>query len=201
MAIKLPEILRKLEKILVKNNYSFNEGLSKTEIKAQFENINIVASNEIVDVYSWKNGLNDQGLETSLELFPLGNFFSLQEGIQIYQYYVGNNYWSAKLFPMFGAGNSEFFLIDCDPLSKQYERIFFFSFTSGFTNTPVSYYDNIQTLFLSVTKCYEENAYYFENADDPYFSIDRLKEISINDKYNPNSIYWKLINQPGATGP
>lgn len=193
MTIKLPDILKKLEKILVRNNYSFKDGLSKAEIKAQFENISIVAFNEIIDIYSWKNGLDDEILENDLELFPLGNFFSLEEAIQIYQYNVENNYWSTELFPMFGAGNSEFFLIDCNPTSKQYKRVLFLSHTNYLAITPVSCYDDIQSLFLSVTECYEEKAYYFENAD-PYFSVDRLKEISINKRYNPSSEYWRLIN-------
>jgi hypothetical protein len=167
------------------------KGLSLNEIEFHINKVNLKLPNEVVELYSWRNGT--KGETNNEQLFTLGEFFSLQEAIETYKYFVENNYWKKSLFPLFGAGNSEFFLIDCEATSNQYKMILFFSLTNYVAQQPLSYFDSLFTLISTVTDCYNSKAYSFDNGN--FFVVkDPSKELEICKKHNPRSDYWKIID-------
>lgn len=174
------------------------DGLPVSSIKSIFEKTNLNISPGLLDLFGWRNGIDHKKYELNPDidpsLFMLGRFYSLEDNLKDYKYYVDNGYWSRNLFPIFSAGNSEFFLVNCDELSPEFGMLLYYSTTDYLALTPITIFDSIESLILDLTECYAKLIYSYDFESEILLVTNPEQEVKIHVTYNPRSTYWAKIN-------
>ena len=93
------------------------------------------------------------------------------------------------LFPLFGSGAGDYYLIDCANNNQTQGTIFYFSPSDPDFDGMISIYDSLDKLLHTVSECYKLGAYFF-NDNQLQIKYELEKGISINK--NPESHFWKL---------
>ncbi len=91
-----------------------------------------------------------------------------------------------KLFPFLTDGAGNFFWVDLNIGTKNYNRIYW---TNTFGEKPDYLYDSLTIMFQVISECYEKGII---NVDsEGYLDSDYEKFGKIALHYNPNIDYWK----------
>jgi len=193
--------LEKINSILQRNDAPvlkyLLEGLKREYITDRIKKIDLIFPEELFDLYSWRNGTKwEKGIKLgSLWFFPGALFFSLEMAIEIYSARITKDkYWKNKMFPVFGSGGGEFYLIDLDINSPGYKKIFYYCLNETDFEVIVSYFDSLEAGLMTILECYNEGAYYLESDDenDQMLNSHSAIERKISRRLNPNSEYWTL---------
>ncbi|TDX02192.1 SMI1/KNR4 family protein [Dinghuibacter silviterrae] len=171
-------------------------GVENKKIEGVASKYGINFNEEVYELYSWRNGINESHLESNklgeLELFRLAIFPPFEMAVEDYDCYSRqNNYWKKDLFPLFGSGGGDYYLINCSDDPKVRGMIFYYSPTNYESEARISIFDSLQSLVQSVTICYERQAYQYTSGEDKYLDIDYELEAEICRAYNPLSAYWR----------
>jgi hypothetical protein len=70
--------------------------------------------------------------------------------------------------------------------------IIFFSFSNPYILKGASIFDSLETCLVTIAECYRKKAYYY-TAGYPELEINPELEMSIWEKNNPNSEYYKIM--------
>ncbi|TDW97276.1 SMI1/KNR4 family protein [Dinghuibacter silviterrae] len=191
----LDELLQQLIKSGSPLANELQAGIDKSAIETEVSKFEIALPEEVYDLYSWRNGLNSDYLESNklgaLELFRLAVFPPFEVAMEDYEQYSQKNvYWEKEMFPLFGSGGGDYYLINCGQNSEEKGMIFYYSPSNYEFDGSISIFDSLETLIQSVTVCYEERAYWF--GSDRYLEIDYTIEAEICQARNPLSAYWRL---------
>lgn len=190
--MELEKTCIELEKILIAKGYKIaqvlNEGVSEQDIKAFFSDLPLAPTDELIDLYKWKNGVKygDFTISESL-LFSLGTLLSLEEGIKSYKTAMTNNIWNENFFPISSNGAGDFILIDLQKDSETFKQLFLGSPVLLLSEFPETVYDSLESLFESVLLCYKKEIYFF---DDEGFQSNWDAEFQLCRVLNPKSDYW-----------
>ena len=160
-------------------------------------NLDIVFPDEVYSLYGWKNGINEDESELKdlgeLSLFQLGIFTSLNLSMNSYLgWAVQKGYWSQGLFPLFESGGGDYYLIDTNSKSTTYKMILLYSPSNPYIRHAVSIFDSLDSWLTSVIECYRQKAYFFD-SDSSYLEIDPKIQNAIWRKNNPNSEYFRIL--------
>lgn len=183
-----------LERILI-NEYpnfigEFNIGLSTKEIIDFSSGKNLNFDKNIIELYNWKNGINQYNSDILLlSLFPFGIFTSLELS---YSYYktccLKENLWNENLFPIFHSGMGDYFLINIGENYQNDPFVYFYS-PALLAIPEVTIFDSITILIQSITDAYSAKI----------LDRDFTSKLIVSDEYenfissqNKNSQYWKF---------
>lgn len=189
---KLSTLTKALQKYNPKLLDNLQEPLSKHRIDEVGEKLNIKLAQSIYDLFEWKNGvyLPEEYYLGSAWLFPLGGFFPIENSIERYEYYAGNDgYWSPTMFLVFESGGGEMYLLECDENSPQFGMIYMHSIGDFSFDVIISAYDSLDSLISTIIECYEQGCYRLVGNS---IQSDYELEKSISKKYNPKSEIWKI---------
>src|ERR1044072_8480499 len=104
------------------------KGIGKETIQEKIKGLNINLPGEVYALYEWRNGTfipDDSYSYDQTWIFPLGTFCSIEESVESYRYFVGNDdYWNNTMFMLFKSGTGEMYLIDCNDESPTYHMIY-----------------------------------------------------------------------------
>lgn len=104
------------------------------------------------------------------------------------------------MFPLFGSGGGDFFIIDLRDNSSTNGMIYFYSPSDPSFDRFVTYCDSLELLLKCVLQCFTENVYGYAAYKDVldkniiYFDVyDNDAECMIFKRNNPKSSYWDII--------
>jgi len=166
------------------------DGLSPIEIDQMLGGLDINLPEDIYRFYAFHNGLKEiSGFSIGqMTLFNKGIFMSFEKCLAEYQYLKNDRLLKKKL-PIFDSGAGDFLLIDCDENSETYNRFLIYA-PDLLILKPIAIYDSLNTLLLSVIRCFAEGIYYFD--DDGFLEIDFDQERFVCGQLNPLSKFWSL---------
>lgn len=173
----------------------FNDGLTREQIDhlLQESQLDLELVPEFYDLYEWKNGVNiydNKGLYFGF--FTLAVFVPLEILIESYIYYaLDNDYWEKKLFPVFSNLCGDFYLLDIEPKSPTFKKVYIFSPLTVFSGV-ITVYDSLPKLLETIICCYKEDVYKY-SPDENFVIIEPYKKREIAKRINPDSDYWKLF--------
>ncbi len=186
------KLLKKFENKLGEVNpnliQSMNKGIAnRIDIELIFKSKNLDATDELICFYQWKNGIDTSKivLDYRALFIPFNPFFELKTMAEYYDLLVDNNFIKKSFFPLC---TEDVYLINLDKDSKTYGKIFFYS-TGFLILEPISIFDSLKTMLLSIIDCFNDEALVYDSYG--YIVINWDLYDSICKKNNPNSDYWK----------
>jgi hypothetical protein len=164
----------------------FNPGLSEQEVNHLFREINLQPSEELIQFYTWRNGLQFENVPSGKLSFGLnGVFFPLQNSVEMYRNFTGEQF--PLFFPIFW---DDTFLIDLDAQSPDYRKIFIYSPDLLITE-PQSCYDSLPTMIRTFLTCFQKGIFSYDREGFFQEQFELTAETSKN--LNPLSTYWKEL--------
>ena len=172
-----------------------NEALTTSQMETISKDLNISLPDELIDLYSWKNGTKwkEDVYLGHLALFPGAMLMPFERAIEAYKVRSGQDqWWKHSMLPIFEFGG-DFYLLDLNPTSSNYKRILYYCLNETDFEVIISIYDSIQTCIQTVLECYRTKAY-FINAE---LFVDTVPELerTIAKKLNPNSEFYMLADK------
>ena len=194
---ELEKKLKELELFMVECNCPilghFNNGIPASEIADSFSNLKFPMRDDIMQLYEWKNGVNDLFKKKTgeIELFTSGIMMPLELASSMYTLEVKiQKAFKKEFFPLFTSGGGDYIMIHLDENKKTYGQLFLYSPSILLSNKPVSIYDSLTDLFQTVFETYQKRGYYF-NESDKTLEVDYVIEKEIAIKMNPKSEFWR----------
>lgn len=165
---------------------SFLPGLTLDEILEEIVALGIPLSDELYELYQWKNGTND---EAPSMVFPMFEFLPLRRVVEFVQQAESDDMvrslltFDGQLLLPFAANDGRY----CATVISR---------RSTMTN-PVVYigkqgsgeyiaFSNVTSMMFSLTECFETGAYYLD--EDGYVDADSSRVASILRKHNPQLV-------------
>jgi hypothetical protein len=185
LLLKYEEVLNTLQANILS---LLQNGLPKEEIKKKLLIAGIPAIEELVNLYEWKNGVDDS-IESfhEAELFPEGIMLSLESSLESYRIYTQKKIWNRELFPLFTNGSGDFILMNI--MEGDYS-LFMYAPSLLLSDTPFSIYDSLDKMFATLIACFEQGAYYVK--EDKLMELDFDLKYTVSETLNPLSEFWKL---------
>lgn len=172
----------------------FEIGLDRKNIELKISDSGLIFSEDIYDLYQWHNGLKREVLEYKtlgeMRLFGYAIFHDFDIAYQEYLAYSNANYWDKYLFPLFGSGGGDYYLIDCNKNSKSFSQLFYFSPGDPDFQGVISIYDSLNSLISTIIECYRTKVYYLD--EDKCLETNYSAELEISKRLNPKSEFWNI---------
>lgn len=192
-------LINYLQKLEIRGVQFMLQGLSRettiAKIYKYFKNdtafpIETEFTEELLSLYSVSGGSEDCPDEQLENVWWFSNFtfISLESSFHIREEYLRQRFIRNRYFlPIFAEGAGEVLLYD---LSGEKNPIYFYS--PGITEMPepVTIYENLSNMFITLNTYFSVACYLIEPLDDDYFWDDVL-EWSISRELNPNCSFWK----------
>lgn len=194
---ELKNILQELDFFLKGNSCPvikhFQEGKAASEIVDSFNNMKFPIRNDIIQMYEWKNGVEDLFKKKTgeIELFTSGIIMPLELAVSMYALEARvQKSFKKGFFPLFTSGGGDYILMHLDEKKKTYGQLFLYSPSILLSSKPVSIYDSLNSLFHTTLEVYKKRGYYFNEVDKTLEVVYEIeKEIAI--KMNPKSEFWR----------
>jgi hypothetical protein len=181
--IKLIELEQELVKARSPVLKYFMEGLQAEYITSLFERNSLHPTDELVELYQWKNGLEFENIPTGLLRFGvMGVFLPLEVSVEIFK--ASEEASLETYFPIF---SDDSFLIQLDRQSEGFGKIFVFSPALQILE-PETCFDSLERMIETFIECFREGAYFYDS--EGFFEEDYDKSVGIAKKFNPTATYW-----------
>ena len=183
IVLKLEELEGELKRIGAPVLDYFLNGLDRDDIISLFRESSIEPTDELIELYQWRNGLGFKDIPVGRLIFGIeGVFYPLQESLKIFNEF-GEADW-IKYFPVF---SDDAFLIQLNKEAKDYGRICIHS-PALIINEPQSYFDSLSTMIETCIICFRNG--FFSYDTNGFFEQDYDKSLEVARNLNPNSDYW-----------
>lgn len=199
------EILVEFENLdeIIKIKDEFQPGRDVYSIKSFFNSIDLVPSNEMVELYKWRNGMRNYFEGPIIDLF--GNEINTYDGINIFpmstylplevchKYYASYSNEYKELFPFFSSDSV--LLVNLDNLSKNYNKVYIEN-AELLIIEPMPIFNSVYDMFFTILEGFKQKVFYFEMDDDDEWCLKRDHERywDLGKKYNPDCEYWQIGN-------
>jgi len=170
-----------------------NEGLSKTEIDKVAASAQVTFTDEVYDLFTWKNGIQHTDFRSTgqLLLFPKGSPFTLLEAAHDYDLLsITKHFFEPNYFPLFCGGDENILLIDLDEDSNTYKTISLYSPPLLGNTSPMTIYDSFSSMLETAIAGYAQKAFWIDQ-DSLQVNNDAYYDIASN--LNPISQYWQFM--------
>ena len=160
----------------------FLEGLSREKIISEFRTASLTPSEELVELYQWKNGVQYKGVPSGKLSFGVnGVFYPLADSVKIYKDFQDE---FVDYFPIF---SDDSYLILMNKESKDFGKIFIYS-PSLVIVEPEGIFDSLSCMIETFIIGFREGIFFYDA--DNYFDWDSPRRRDMAKKLNPNSSYW-----------
>ncbi|MBX2922182.1 MAG: hypothetical protein KF746_08320 [Chitinophagaceae bacterium] len=170
-----------------------NAGLSVGEIDKIASDYQVSFTDEVYDLFTWKNGIQHDvaSTDTQLLLFPNGIPFSLSEAADDFDLLsVTKHFFEPNYFPLFSGNNENILLIDLGQDSPTYKTISLYSPSLFGSSDPMTIYDSFLSMIETAIACYDQKAFW---VDQDSLQVNQDVYYSIAGNLNPNSQYWQYM--------
>lgn len=176
--------LRKLQRPVVSR---LQGGLEKGVLENTAKNIQVRFVEDLVELYSWRDGTRVSPGDNldELHFFPGFYLLSLNDACKTYDSLRNDPRWSCLWFPVFANGGGDFYAVTCSDQAS--ERGAVIGFMLGADDQPVEF-ENLSSMTRTLLSCYDEGVFFvnaegFLEADDDGFA--RIARLS-----NPKVKLW-----------
>jgi len=170
-----------------------NGGMTTGEIDKYASLAQLTFTDEIYDLFTWKNGIRQTagGSPAQLLIFPNGIPYSLNEAVDDYDLQaVTKHLFQPNYFPLFSSGTDDILLIDLDADSDTYKMISLYSPPLLDGGDPMTIYDSFSSMLETVIACYDQKAFWV--AEDR-LAVDGSAYHAIASNFNRNSEFWQFM--------
>lgn len=177
-----------------------NKGASDDDIQRAEKQLGFKIPPDAVALFKWKNGAAfDEKLPWGAQwLFPLGTPVSLETALKTNRHYRHNEQYRQRMLLLIfeGFGGEEYYL-DCHILSASYGRIWKYDLNELEDGGSVwtTMYDSLPAFLQTMIRCYQQQAYTFQDAKERILLRDLKREVKIAAELNPNAKYWKELSE------
>ncbi len=170
-----------------------NSGISEDEIKKLASDYQVSLTDDVYDLFTWKNGVTRQSgdVTDSLLMFPDGVPFSLADAAAAYELLsVTKHLFETNYFPLFSGNNGNLLLMDLDAYSPTFKAISLYSPTLLGSAAPMTIYDSLLSMMETAVACYQQGAF---RIDQDALQVNSDTYYSIASSMNPDSQYWQFM--------
>lgn len=191
MQNRVIHLLNKLEKYLADLGHPclhyLQEGLSVQDIQQQLSVLSLKANDELLCLFSWRNGIGNSGAIPlgSLTLFPGFYFMSLEEGLQTYLQMKDEQDWQESWFPVFANGGGDFYLVDLNENKGCVIGYYLYE------EEKLVEYTSLERLLATFAACFEQGIIFKDQAG--FLDMDYLEHARIAHELNPDLPIWAEI--------
>jgi hypothetical protein len=178
LSIYAPALSNKLE-----------EGAEEARVADRLATVN-VHDEELVQLYSWKNGMTNawQYKITEYDICSFGKFMSLDPTVSLYLALKAARTTSKLLFPVITNLAGDYLFYDANKKSKSHGMLLIYS-PAILVTKPLTAFDSLGGFFKCISKCYEHGIYKF-NEGTGQLKIDFPQEHELCKLANPRSRFW-----------
>jgi len=170
----------------------FNLGLTVSEIEEIVEVLPFKLTNEVIDLYSWRDGTSSSVTDIIAHSF----FLPLNEAVGIYEEMMpldiidqNNNdsyFWQVAWFPILTM-DQDYYFVSCrndESAGKVYKY-----FIAG--GEPEPMFSNLTIMMKAILDCYQTGVYKIDPESTILSLIDEFEEKKIFAKNDPDNEFWK----------
>jgi len=181
--LKLEELESELELVKSPVLEFFLNGLSKKAILSFFEKEQLVPTEDLIEMYQWRNGVRFKDIPAGKLCFGVsGVFFPVEISMKVYN---DNKTDFVNYFPIF---SDDSYLLNLDPMSKDAGKISIYC-PSLQIMEPQSYFDSMTSMIETFIACFRRGCFFYDK--NGYFEQDYSLSFELAKEINPNSEYWK----------
>lgn len=164
-------------------------GLNKDLILELFSNINLQPTNELLQLYAWKNGVNVvEGINLDdIQFVPGYHILSLEGAIAQYIAVKGDPRWDRSWFPVMANGGGDFYVIDLAQSDGESAPVIGFLLGEEEQDTE---YQSIAAMLHTFFECYKKGIVY--RSEEGYLEMDDDKHALVAKMYNPSVEFWQV---------
>ncbi len=189
------EMLNKLSSVLEKINHPilnrFEVSEEKNEIIDRFNNIKLDINDDLVNLYSWRGGINGASVYDGsfVELFSFGSYIDISSAMSLLL--LDRN--SLKIYkgklPFIQSTTGDTVSIDLSKNSATKGMLLLFAPSITLSSDFVTLYDSVEKWLETILECYHQKAYILDSNN--FLEINFELENKISKKINVNSDFWK----------
>ncbi len=143
---------------------------------------------ELHDLYRWRNGSKPHIPMGKLWMVPGHYFLSAHESVLSNRYLADHvEDWKPEWYPIMTNGSSDLHFVDKAKIDGR--RVPVFDRDPEFSPGLWRIYDDLETMFRSILKCYDAGAYFV--GEDGFLRSDARREAAICGGLNPQSEHWR----------
>lgn len=189
---KLEDALAKAKSPIVRH---FNPGITEDAILKHLQKLQMEPIEDLVDLYKWHNGINNEGLELGIDFLGLKGFFIPMSMMkECYQHrvdkswIVSNDFSGSDLLPI----SYDDDLLVCLNKNSRFLGAVYIVSPAMLILEPRMIFDNIGSMIAGITECYNKNVYIYDE-EGLLLDYDMKKESKIYKEFNPKSEYWDRV--------
>ena len=177
------EILAHLERLGRNLEIIVSPPLKTEKIRQEQYSRGIVFPDEIIDLYSWRNGYvgNQENVLGDFQFFPGFLLIPFGKALEEFDIYSKDERWNRSWFPVFENQGGDFYVVICDPNSEDFGAVV--GFILGQPDQLVEY-ESLTALFKTINLCYQRSAFFVR--DDGFIDADDDLMYEISQEVQPN---------------
>jgi hypothetical protein len=163
------------------------EPLRPEEIRFRLQEVQLLPTDELTELYSWKNGTKSAQGNTlgDMHFFPGFYFMSLDKAIQAYHAWAGRE-WNLAWFPVFANGGGDFYAVELSHNSAKESAVV--GFMLGQPEQDVEF-ESLLSMARTISACYDVGIY--RVGDKGYLEANYEAIPAIAKKFNPTLDLYK----------
>ena len=165
-----------------------NEGLSQSEIEECFQAIDLKATDELIELFQYKNGTKvSEGTSLDdIQLIPGFHFLSLQHAIKDYLIFIEDEQWNPLWFPVFANGGGDFYAVDLSDSDGHSAPIL--GFIMGESEQEIEY-ESLSAMLRTFSECVEAGIVF--KSPNGFLEMDDSRLAEVAARLNPFVDFWK----------
>ncbi|MBT1001631.1 SMI1/KNR4 family protein [Paenarthrobacter sp. DKR-5] len=141
---------------------------------------------ELSSLYEWHNGTDSEGVKLGrIYLFPGFYMLSLEEGLEIYNNFVGNERWGREWFPLFADGGGDFYVVTCSRMSSRNGKIVHFMIDEPDHSIE---YESLAPMLQTMAEAYRRKIFFVDQ--EGYLDEDPDAFLSLGEELNQDVPWW-----------
>lgn len=163
------------------------QGLTLSKIMSIADELDVVLTNELLELYKWRNGTEKKGgyILGDVDFFPGFHFLPLEHSVAYYKSFVRDTRWDKSWFPIFANGGGDFFVTKCYDEFRENSEII--GFMRDLDVQEVEYI-TLEKMLQTLCECYKRGAFYLGN--EGFIESKIREEAFISNEINPNLNRW-----------
>jgi len=185
----IEEELRRLNRVPLLN--SFAPGVPPETVQDWLSKIDLTSVPDLDALYSWHNGLTDDGPAATLGqvwMFPIFYLMSIEESYFVYRAVSSSGRWSDAWWPVFADGGGDNYVVELPPLGDG--KVF--HFRNEFPECPLEY-NSLQDMMATIAAAFVNRVYFADPDDDVIDEIPGAFD-QLAAEMNPDIQWWNDPN-------
>ncbi|MBB2974948.1 hypothetical protein FHX49_000489 [Microbacterium endophyticum] len=166
---------------------ALQEGLSGAAAGEQLAGVGLVATEELEQLYRWRNGTSATVASLDdIQIFPGYSFLSIEEAVANYRVFLADRRWVEGWFPVFANGGGDFYFVDLKAAQSRAVR----HFCIDELEYPPEFL-SLSAMIQTLAECFERGVFFVD--PNGYLEMDDQAFIELAAEMNPDVAYWREL--------